>query len=106
MAQIIFNGLSSKPFTLNSYNRTTTLDGANNISSTAYMQIIPDGSTIATLTSLMTQGINHILIKNDAGETIYVLGDLAGKITSMQEAFNGGERVEVYLNLTTNAAEQ
>lgn len=99
MNTLILNGLSSTPFTLKSYSRSTSFDNTNhNMNSVAYFDIENTTGAIAQLQSVGANGVTNILIKHD-GENIYNLTNLNANITSINEnLFEDNVNINVTVN--------
>lgn len=103
MATIIFNSDAAHAIQLVNYSRTTTYDKEqNDLVSNAYISLVPGTSTATFLNTLMPQTVSRITIRGDSGTNIYDLNDVQGRITSIQETYNGGDNFEMYVNFSSS----
>lgn len=86
MNTLILNDLTTTPFTLKSYNRSTTFDVENNyaMNSTAYFDIDSSAEVTAALQTIGQTAITSIEIQHD-GDSIYSLTDLNAHISTINE---------------------
>ena len=97
MAKIILN---STEFNFDGYSRNTYFS-ENSINSTAYINNLRCPDLANVLNALSEEPITSIEIEVD-DEPIYTLSNINAHVNSMEESFNGVDRVNVNLNLQFN----
>ena len=97
MAKIILN---EQEFDFDGYSRNTYFND-NTISSTGYIGNIQGANAANALAELGEDTITSISIKVDE-DIIYNLTDIDARITSIDESFNGVDRVNTNINLQFN----
>lgn len=97
MAKIILN---STEFDFDGYNRNTYFSD-DSINSTAYISNLRCQDLANVLTTLTEEPITSIEIEVD-DEPIYTLSNINARVSSMDESFNGVDKVNTNLNLQFN----